>query len=159
MTLGDTDILTMLSLQINVHGMSLHLFVFSDFFQQRFTVFCVPTLAFGVFLVAQLVKNLPAIQETPQFYSWVGKIPWRRAWQSTPAVLPGESLRTEEPGGLQSLGSQRVGRDWAAKHSTLAFLGPPTLPRLCWGVQVCTSFCPALLWVSSLFSKKIFQLS
>ena len=111
MTLGDTDILTMLSLQINVHGMSLHLFVFSDFFQQRFTVFCVPTLAFGVFLVAQLVKNLPAIQETPQFYSWVGKIPWRRAWQSTPVVLPGESLRTEEPGGLQSLGSQRVGRD------------------------------------------------
>ena len=28
------------------------------------------------FLVAQLVKNLPAMQETP--VSWVGKIPWRR---------------------------------------------------------------------------------
>ena len=28
-------------------------------------------------LVAQLVKNLPAMQET-QFDSWVGKIPWRR---------------------------------------------------------------------------------
>ena len=25
---------------------------------------------------------------------------------------------TEEPGGLQSLGSQRVGHDWATKHST-----------------------------------------
>ena len=23
--------------------------------------------------------------------SWVGKIPWRRAWQPTPVFLPGES--------------------------------------------------------------------
>ena len=36
----------------------------------------------------------------------VGKIPWRRAWQPTPVFLPGESLWTEEPGGLQSMGSQ-----------------------------------------------------
>ena len=39
------------------------------------------------------------------------KIPWRRAWQSTPVFLPGESPRTEELGGLQSIGSQRVGHD------------------------------------------------
>ena len=38
------------------------------------------------FLVAQTVKNLPAMWET-----WVGKIPWRRAWQPTPIFLPGES--------------------------------------------------------------------
>ena len=25
------------------------------------------------------------------FSLWVGKIPWRRAWQSTPVFLPGES--------------------------------------------------------------------
>ena len=25
------------------------------------------------------------------FDTWVGKIPWRRAWQSTPVFLPGES--------------------------------------------------------------------
>ena len=31
---------------------------------------------------------------------------------------PGEYPGTEEPGGLQSVGSQRVGRDWATKHST-----------------------------------------
>ena len=39
---------------------------------------------------------------------WVGKILWRRAWQPTLVFLPGES-QTEEPGGLESLGSQRVG--------------------------------------------------
>ena len=27
----------------------------------------------------------------PRFYPWVRKIPWRRAWQSTPVFLPGES--------------------------------------------------------------------
>ena len=27
----------------------------------------------------------------PRFDSWVGKIPWRRKWQSTPALLPGKS--------------------------------------------------------------------
>ena len=40
------------------------------------------------------------------------------ACQPTPVFLPRESLWTEEPGGLQSLGSQRVGHDWATKHST-----------------------------------------
>ena len=47
----------------------------------------------------------------PGFDSWVGKIPWRRAWQPTPVFLPAESLGTEEPGRLQSLGSQRVRYD------------------------------------------------
>ena len=37
-------------------------------------------------LVAQTIKNLPAIRET-----WVGKIPWRRKWLPTPVFLPGES--------------------------------------------------------------------
>jgi len=26
-----------------------------------------------------------------EFNPWVGKIPWRRAWQPTPVFLPGES--------------------------------------------------------------------
>ena len=47
----------------------------------------------------------------PGFDPWVGKIPLRRAWQSTPVFLPGKSLWTEEPGGLQSMGSQRVGHN------------------------------------------------
>ena len=40
-------------------------------------------------LVAQLVKNLPAIQET-WIWSLVGKIPLRRERLSTPVFLPGE---------------------------------------------------------------------
>ena len=44
------------------------------------------------------------------FEPWVGKIPWRRTWQSTPVFLPEKSPWTE-PGGPQSIGSQRVGHD------------------------------------------------
>ena len=40
-----------------------------------------------------------------------GKVPWRRAWQPTPVFSHGESPWTEEPGGLQSMRSQRVGHD------------------------------------------------
>ncbi|KAB0348754.1 hypothetical protein FD754_013611 [Muntiacus muntjak] len=42
----------------------------------------------------------------PGFDPWVGKIPWKRAWLPTAVFLPGESPWTEEPGGLQSTGSQ-----------------------------------------------------
>ena len=56
-----------------------------------------------------VVKNLPAVQEPQEMkVSWVGKMPWRRAWQPTPVFLPGESPWTEEPGRLQSIGMQRV---------------------------------------------------
>ena len=36
----------------------------------------------------------------------------------TPVFLPGKSLWTKEPGGLQSMGSQRVRHDGETKHNT-----------------------------------------
>ena len=45
-------------------------------------------------LVALLVKNPPAMQETcrrPRFDRWAGKIPWRRAKLPTAVFWPGES--------------------------------------------------------------------
>ena len=41
-------------------------------------------------MMAQTVKNMPAIQET-RVDSWVGKMPWRREWQITLVFFPGES--------------------------------------------------------------------
>ena len=42
--------------------------------------------------VALVVKNMPARRRKRcRFDPWVGKIPWRRAWQSTPVFLPEES--------------------------------------------------------------------
>ena len=42
-----------------------------------------------VSLVAQMIKNLPAVQET-EVQSLGGKMPWRREWLPTPVFLPGE---------------------------------------------------------------------
>ena len=42
------------------------------------------------YMVAQIMKNLPAMQETG-FDSGVWMIPCRRAWQPAPVFLPGES--------------------------------------------------------------------
>ena len=57
------------------------------------------------------------------FNPWVGKIPWKRAWHSTPVFLPGESPWTEEPGGPQSIGSHRVGHDWSSARMPHLFRG------------------------------------
>ena len=61
--------------------------------------------------VALMVKNLPAVREPQETLvrSLGQEDPRREKWQPTPVFLPGESPWTEEPGGLQSTGLQRVG--------------------------------------------------
>ena len=61
-------------------------------------------------LVAQIVKNLPAIQET-QVQSLGREDSLDKKMATHSSILAWEILWTEEPGGLQSLGSQRVGHD------------------------------------------------
>ena len=68
-------------------------------------------------LVAQMVKNLPAMWKTSVWsLSWEDPLEEGMAMHSS--VLAGESPWTEEPGGLQFMGLQRVGHSWATKHST-----------------------------------------
>ena len=61
-------------------------------------------------MVAQLVENLPAVQET-----WVQSLgredPLEKEMATHSVFVPGESLWTEEPGRLQSTGSKTVGHD------------------------------------------------
>ena len=46
----------------------------------------------GASRVALVVKNLPVSAGDVRLVDpWVGKIPWRRAWQPTPVFLLGES--------------------------------------------------------------------
>ena len=56
-------------------------------------------------LVAQLVKNLPAMQETQvQLLGWEDPLEKEMATQSS--ILARRIPLSEEPGGLQSMGSQ-----------------------------------------------------
>ena len=65
-------------------------------------------------LVAQLVKNLPIVQETQvQSLSWEDPLEKERAIHSSSLVW--EIPWTEEPDGLQSIGLQRVRNDLVTK--------------------------------------------
>ena len=61
-------------------------------------------------LVAQRVKRLPAMQET-----WVQSLgredPLEKEMATHSSILAWKIPRTEKPGRLQSMGSQRVGHD------------------------------------------------
>ena len=66
-------------------------------------------------LVAQLVKNLPAMQETQvQSLCWEDALEKGSVTHSN--ILAWRIPWTEEAGRLQPAGSQRVGHDWAWTH-------------------------------------------
>ena len=58
----------------------------------------------------QLVKNLPAMQET-QVQSLGGKVPLEKEMATHSGNLARRTSSTEEPGGLQFMRSQRVRHD------------------------------------------------
>ena len=54
--------------------------------------------------------NLPAMQET-QIQSLDQEYPLEKDWQPDSSILAWEIPQTDGPGGLQSMGLQRVGHD------------------------------------------------
>ena len=68
-------------------------------------------------------KNLKTNRrrKSRRFHPWVGKIPGGR--HGTHSSLPAWRVPwAEEPGGLQSMGSQRVGHDWATQLNWTEFM-------------------------------------
>ena len=65
--------------------------------------------------VAQMVKNVPALQET---WVWSPGLedPLEKGMATPYSILAWRIPWTEEPGRLQPVGLQRVGHDWAAEH-------------------------------------------
>ena len=64
----------------------------------------------------QLVENPPAMRET-----WVQSLVWEdlleKGMATHSSILAWRIPWTEEPGVLQSMSLQRVGHDWATKHT------------------------------------------
>ena len=77
-------------------------------------------------LVAQMVKNPPAKKKKKNppatretgFNPWIGQIPWRKGIATHSSILACRMPWTEEPGGLRSIGSQRIRHNWPTKSST-----------------------------------------
>ena len=64
----------------------------------------------GASLVAQMVKNLPAILEI-QVRSLGQEDPWEKGMATHSSTPTWRIPWTERPSGLQSVGSQKVGHD------------------------------------------------
>ena len=60
--------------------------------------------------MAQTVKDLPTIKET-QVQSLDQEDPLEKRMTTHSSILAEKTSWTEEPGGLESMGSQRVGHD------------------------------------------------
>ena len=71
--------------------------------------YLVPTVWFGASLVAQRIKHLPAMRET-RIRSLGWEDPLEKEMATHSSILAWGIPWTEEPGGLQSTGSQRVGQ-------------------------------------------------
>ena len=70
------------------------------------------------------------------FRPWVGKIPWRRAWQPTPAFSPGE------PHGQRSLtGQSQTWLKWFSTHTHSVGIERDFLEASMWR-QACTECLP-----------------
>ena len=86
--------------------------------------------------MAQRLKRLPAMWET-----WVQSLGWEdplgKEMATHSSILAWRIAWTEEPGGLQSIGSQRVGLKWLSMnaHEAMNFFFFPTGLGLCYGVQ------------------------
>ena len=77
-------------------------------------------------LLAQTVKHLPTVQET-RLRSLGWEDPLENEMATHSSTLAWKIPWTEEPGRLQSMGSQRVGHDWA---TSLHFIHIPIYTKV-----------------------------
>ena len=82
---------------------------------------CLGRLPTWASLVAQMVKNLPAMQDT-QVRSLGQEDPLEKEMATHSSIFAWEIPWTEEPGRLQSTGLQRVRHDLATKQQTTSYL-------------------------------------
>ena len=70
--------------------------------------------------MAQTVKNLATMWDI-QVRSLGWEDPLEEEMATYSSIFAWRIPRTEDPGGLQFIGSQRVGHDWATEHTHKLF--------------------------------------
>ena len=111
------NILHTWALRLNQH-------ILAHFYNYLFFLFVCLLLSFvcklyalQAFLVAQTVKNLPAIQET-LVWSLFGEDPVEKKMTTHSSILAWRVRWTEKPGELHTIESQRVGCNWVINTHT-----------------------------------------
>ena len=115
---GEWAIWNCKELYLVVNGCSLCMYV-CDLSLSIYIISVYPYL--WVSLVAQMVKNLPEMQET-----WVWSLNWEDSLEKGMAthssILAWRIPWTKKPGRLQSMWLQRVGHDWVTHTSLHPYL-------------------------------------
>ena len=88
-----------------------------------------------------------------QFNSWVRKLTLEKEMATHSSILARKTLWTQEPGGLQSMGLQRVGHDWAHTHwSSWSFLMFPWFFMFLVVLYCCLHLCVSSRLLQSLLT-------
>ena len=96
-----------------------------------------------------MAKNLPAVQETWVWYLGQ-KDPLEKETATYCSILAWRVPWTEDPGGLQSIGSQRVGHNWATNTFISDII--EYLSFSVWLISLNIRFCRSiLLWKMAIF--------
>jgi len=83
----------------------------------------------------QMVKNQPAMQEAKVRY--LGQEdPLEKKMAIRSSILAWRIPRTEEPGRLQFMRSQRVGPDWVTKNNTLNAFASCRISYICFALSI-----------------------
>ena len=114
------DSLTIYQLEWIIH-------TYVDYFLQsqsllKFILVYIPVSLLEGFPGGRVVKKLPANAGDARergFDPWVRKIPLEKEMATYSSILTWRIPWTEEPRGLQSMGSQRVWHKWAHTHTSL----------------------------------------
>ena len=115
------------------------------------TIWC---LSFPDFTLAfpsgSAIRNPPALQETWRhgFDPWVGKIPWRRKWQSTPIFLPRKSHGQRSLGAIaHGIAKESVMTEWVNHNRGFTSLSMKISKSIHMAATGISSF---FLWLSSI---------
>ena len=95
---------------------SMYTYMCTHMHTDTYICVCVCVYINWALVVAQMVKNSPALQET-QVRSLCLEDSLEKGMATHSGILAWKIPWTEEPGGLQFMGSQRVGHGWATNTS------------------------------------------
>ena len=109
----------------------------------------------SLLLVAQTIKKLPTIQGTP-VQSLGRENSMEEGMATHSSILTWEIPWTEEPGRLQSMGSQGVGQDWATNNSHPS---TPKWKQALWLHLLLSVFLMIKFWLSDLKGAKLSSLT
>ena len=80
-------------------------------------------------MISNLLANAGDVRDIGSgLDSWIGKIPWRRAWQPTPVFLPGEFQRQRSLAGNSPQGHKELDTIEATEHSCTSLLNQLPTP-------------------------------